>query len=287
MKKKVNLGVLYVVLSAICFATGGVLIKSVSWSSVCINGVRCLFALPMMLGFMKITRHKFVFNKAVLFGAVANLAMSLTFVSATKLTTAANAIVLQFTMPAFLIVFLLLFWKQKPDALQLITVFASFVGILFFFYESLSGGGMLGNILAVISGAFYAVVFLLKKIPDADFESSVVLSYIASFLICIPFLFRETDFGAGNLLGVLALGIVQIGCAYIFLTLGLSSVQPVAASLISMIEPVLNPIMVALVLGETIGWISLCGAVIVLGSATVYNVINARRSEICSEENIC
>lgn len=278
IREKKNFGSIFILLSAIFFATGGVLIKSISWSSVSINGSRCVFAFLVMLVYMKCMGHKFVFNKTVLLGALANFGMCLTFVSANKLTTAANAIVLQFTMPAFIIIFLRIFWKQKADKSSIITVIVSFAGMLCFFYESLSTGGMIGNILAVVSGLLYAIVFLIKKMPNSDFESSVMISYVLSFLVCIPFMLKETDFGPANLLGITVLGLVQLGLSYICLTKGLSTVQPVAASLISMIEPVLNPIMVALVFKETIGPISFIGALIVLGSATVYNVLQAKKS---------
>jgi len=276
MKKS---GVISILLSAICFAVGGVLIKSVNWGSFSINGGRCIFAFIVMLIYMKATKHKFVMNKEVILGALANFGMCLTFVAANKLTTAANAIVLQFTMPAFVIIFLMLFWKKKPEKIEIITVCISFLGMLCFFYESLSAGGMLGNIIAVISGALYAVVFLLKKIPGADFESSVLVSHVISVIVGLPFIIRETDFGYSNILWIALLGIVQLGAAYVFLTRGLSTVPPVAASLISMIEPILNPILVAIVCGEMIGPISLIGALIVLGSATVYNVVEAKKSQ--------
>ena len=100
-------GTIYVLLSAVCFSTGGVLIKSIPWSSITIQGIRSIFSFMLIASYMVITKRKFVWNKTVLFGAVCNTAMALTFVSATKMTTAANAIVLQFTEPIFVI---LLMW---------------------------------------------------------------------------------------------------------------------------------------------------------------------------------
>ena len=85
-------GTIYVLLSAVCFSTGGVLIKSIPWSSITIQGIRSIFSFMLIASYMVITKRKFVWNKTVLFGAVCNTAMALTFVSATKMTTAANAI---------------------------------------------------------------------------------------------------------------------------------------------------------------------------------------------------
>lgn len=279
MKSSGKMGYVYILLSAVFFALGGLLIKVNSWSSMSINGMRGIIAFFMIWAEMKITKHKFKLNLQVLFGALVNFLMSASFVMANKLTTAANTIVLQFTMPVFVILFLWIFWKQKPDLFSLVTVLVSFVGIIFFFIGQLTPTGMLGNILAILSGLFYAVVFLIKKMPDSDFESSVLLSFALSFIIGIPFLVRETDFSTVNIVSIIALGVFQIGCAYICLNRGLNHVPPIAASLISMIEPVLNPILVAIFYKEMIGYIEIIGAVIVLGSATFYNVMLIKGKE--------
>lgn len=279
MKINNKSGYIYILLSAVFFALGGLLIKVNTWSSMTINGMRGIIAFFMIGAEMFFTGHRFRFNMPVLFGAIVNFLMSATFVMANKLTTAANTIVLQFTMPVFIIFFLWIFWKQKPDMISLVTVFVSFVGIVFFFIGRISPTGMLGNILAILSGLFYSIVFLIKKIPNSDFESSILLSFGLSFVVGIPFLMRETDFSGGNIASIFALGIFQIGCAYICLNRGLNQVPPIAASLISMIEPILNPILVAIFYGEMIGYMEVVGAIIVLGSATFYNVMLIKGQE--------
>ena len=282
-KNKGRKGVLYVALSAALFALAGILIKLNSWSSISINGARCFFAFFVMLIYLKLSGHRIVVNKTVLVCAVTSFLVNLLFVIANKMTTAANAIVLQFTMPGFLILLLWLFWKKRPDRVSVLCCAASFIGVLFFFMESLSisgsGTAMLGNILAVLSGLLYAVVFLMKKIPSEDFESSMLFSYVISFTVSIPFLAAEESLGGSNLLIAVILGVFQVGFAYIFLAKGLDCVSPVSASLISMLEPVLNPVLVAIFYGETIGMLSLVGAVIVLGSAAYYNIHSIRTEE--------
>ena len=94
-------GTVYVLLSAICFSLGGVLIKSIPWNSLSINMVRSVLSFILIFAYQRTQGRKFVFNKMVLLGAVLNFVMALTFVMATKMTTAANAIVLQFTEPVF------------------------------------------------------------------------------------------------------------------------------------------------------------------------------------------
>ena len=270
-------GYFYIILSAICFATGGLLIKINTWSPMTIGGVRSLLAIPVFYFYFKHLGHKFKLNKAVVLGALANTGMGTLFVIANKLTSAANAIVLQFTMPIYIIVLMWILWKIMPDRVSIVTSVVSFIGILFFFFDSITPTGMLGNILALLSGIMYAIVFLLKKMQDADFESSALLSFAFNFVIGLPFLLSETSLSATNISSILLLGIVQTALAYVFLSRGLDTVSPIGAALTSMIEPILNPILVACFYKETIGPISLAGAVIVLASATVYNLSCAKK----------
>ncbi len=272
-------GYIYVLLSAILFSLAGILIKKLTWSSFTINGIRNLFALIIMATYLKTIRHKLIINSVVLLGALINLLMNFTFVLATKLTSAANAIVLQFTEPIFLILFLMLFWRHKPDKKAIITCLTVTTGILCFFFDKITTDGMVGNIFAIISGALYALVFLIKKMKNADFESSILLSQSISFLIFMPWYFKETDFRASNFLYIIILGVFQMGFAYVLLAKGLNHVSPVAASLTSTIEPVLNPIWVAVFYGEFISPIAMAGAAIVVISSTFYNLLNARTGQ--------
>ena len=276
LNKSSLLGTIYVLLSAICFSTGGVLIKSIPWNSFSISLARSVLSLIVIILYQKSQGRKFVFNKMVLFGAMCNCIMAVTFVMATKMTTAANAIVLQFTEPVFLILIVWLVYKQKPKKDAVLTCLLVLLGIVCFFFESLSAGGMAGNLFAILSGFSYAGVFLIKKFPGGDFESSLIVSHVISILIGIPFFMKETVFTPTVWVYVVALGIVQFGLSYIFLSKGLDRVSPVTASLTSTIEPILNPVLVAIFCGETIGSLSIVGAVLVIGSATVYNLKQAR-----------
>lgn len=275
LDKKSLQGTFYVLLSAISFSTGGVLIKAIPWNSFSISMARSLLAFGVIFLYQRSQRRKFVFNKTVLFGALCNTVMAVSFVMATKLTTAANAIVLQFTEPVFLILIVWLIYRQKPGKDAVITCMLVLCGIFCFFYESLSTGGMAGNLLAILSGFTYAGVFLIKKMPGGDFESSLLVSNVISTVIGIPFFAKESVFSPTILVCVVLLGIVQFGLSYIFLSKGLDRVSPVTASLTSTIEPILNPILVAIFFEEKIGMLSLVGAVLVIGAATVYNLRQA------------
>lgn len=280
-------GTVYVLLSAICFSTGGVLIKLIPWSSMTIQGIRSIFSILVVGGYMLLRCQRFVWNKTVFWGAICNTVMAFSFVAATKLTTAANAIVLQFTEPIFVILLMWFIYKKKPGKDALIACAVVFAGILCFFFESLGAGQMAGDLLAILSGFTYALVMMMKKLEGADFESSLIVSNIISAVVGIPVCFRDfsTAFVADAWAFMLLLGVVQFGLSYIFLSKGLDYVSPVTASLTSTIEPILNPILVAVFYGEKIGAAAVVGAVLVVGAAAVYNVRQSIQTERGSRGN--
>lgn len=269
-------GLAYVLISAVCFSLAGVLIKVIPWNPISINGARCIFAIIPMYLYLRATGRRFHVNKQIIGGAILDFAMLETFVIANKLTTAANAIVLQFTEPVWVILLAWIIFRSRPRTSAVAASIVVIAGIACFFLDSLSAGGVLGNVLAIASGLAYAGVFLLKESPKCDFECAAILGFAACFVVGIPFYAQETVFSLDILLAIMALGIAQLGLAYFFLSKGLDVVSPVTASLTSTIEPLLNPILVAIVVGETIGPLSIFGAVLVIGAATAYNVYAAR-----------
>lgn len=270
-------GTMYVLASAVFFSLGGVLIKMIPWSPLTIQGVRSLFAFFVIGGSMKAAGRKFVWNKSVVFGAICNLVMAFTFVIATKMTTAANAIVLQFTEPVFVILLMWAMYRKKPGKDAVITCAVVFAGIICFFLQSLEGGQMAGNLLAILSGFFYALVFMMKKFPGADFESSILISNVISAVIAIPSYAAETESSVVIWIMIILLGVFQNGFSYVFLSKGLDYVSPVTASLTSTIEPILNPLLVAVFYGERIGSLAIVGAALVVGASTIYNLMQAKK----------
>ncbi len=274
-----TIGLCYVLLSALLFSTGGLLIKLCTWSAITINGTRSLVAGVFLLAMLKKSGHPIIINKRVCIGALIASAMNYSFVIATKLTSAGNAIVLQFTQPIFIILFLWLIFSRKPSRNAVITCVVMFGGIICFFFDQLTLDGTIGNLFAIFSGATYAMVFLFKTVDGMDFESSMLLSFFLSFVVCIPSFMMETDYSASNWLWVLLLGVFQMGLAFYLLGKGFVSISPITASLTSTIEPILNPILVAIFYGETLGVLSVIGAVVVLASSLVYNISEQRASQ--------
>ncbi len=261
--------------ASLCFSTGGLLMKLIPWNPLAINGARNLIACLVIGGFLLATRHRLKFNATVLVGAISMAGVTTLFAIANKLTTAGNTIILQYTAPIWIVILCFLLLGQKPDRTALISILIVFAGILCFFFEGLSTGKWLGDLLALLSGIFYAGVFMLNSFEKGDALSSVFFGQLACGVVLSPLVLRETDFSAPVLLSVFLLGAVQVGLAYIFFTTGTKYTDPVTASIINALEPILNPVLVAVFYGEMLGPLSLVGAAIVLCGILFYNLAPA------------
>ena len=270
-------GTLFVFLAALLYSIGGLCMKVIPWNGMAINGARTAIALVVIGGYLAVVKHPLRLNRWVMFGAVCVFGATALFSVANKLTTAANAIVLQFTAPIFVMLFSSLFFHRKPSKLDLGACALVFGGIVFFFVDSLSAGGTAGNLLALCSGVAYAGVFMLNDMPDSDAISSVFWGDVISAVTGLPFLFRESDFSVVPMVSLVILGVFQVAVAYILLTIGLKTTPSVTASLVSGIEPVLNPILVAVFYGEKMGTLALVGAAVVIGSVVGYNILRQRQ----------
>lgn len=276
-------GTLYVFLAAVLYSIGGLCIKLIPWHGMSINSGRNMVSVLVVGGYLLLTHHRPRWNRWIALGAASVCGTNILFTLANKMTTAANAIVLQFTAPIFVIVLSLLFWRKRPRKLDIAVCGVTLLGVTCFFLESLEAGDMLGNVLALASGLSYAGVFLLNDLPNADPISSVFWGDVCSAVVGLPYLVRETDFTATALISLVILGAFQVGVAYILMCEGLKTTPAVTASLISGIEPVLNPTLVAIFYHEMIGPLSFVGAVIVVGAVVTYNVIQSRRGPVEEE----
>ena len=272
-------GTLYVFFASVLYSLGGICMKGIPWSGLAINGGRTAIAVVVMAAYLWLTGQKLRLNRWVLLGAAAVSCTNILFSVANKMTTAANAIVLQYTAPIFVILLTAIFLRKRPGRLDVAACAVVFGGVLCFFLESLSGGSLTGDVLALISGVTYAVVFMLNDLPEGDALSAAFFGHVISAVLGMPFLLRETDFTLTPVVSLLVLGVFQVGFAFIFLCEGLKTTPSVTASLVSGLEPVLNPILVALFYPgvDKIGLVSLVGAAIVVGGVIGYNVLLAKQ----------
>lgn len=276
-----NKSAIFVFMSAVFFALGGLFFKIITWDALAISSARSILACAFILVYLLIKKHKFVINKTVIIAALSISCTNTLYALANKLTTAGNAIVLQFSMPVFVILIMLVFFHKKPTKLEVLTCFTVLSGIICFFVDSLSAGNSLGNILSLISGVSYAGFFVFNSREDSDPFTAVIISYIISAFIGLPSLLKTDIQGTAPsiLLAVIALGFLQQGTAQICFSSGIKNTSPVTAGLISGIEPVLNPILVAVFYREMLTPLSLVGAVIVLTSVIGYNYIEAKKKQ--------
>lgn len=265
-------GMLIMLSASVCFSIGGLLIKMIPWNPFAINGSRNLIAACVIGLYIYFTGHRMKFNFTVLAGAVCMAGVTTLFTVANKLTTAGNAIVLQYTEPVWVILLMFVFFRKKPSGLEIITIISVLIGILCFFFDSLSTGKIVGDLIAFLSGLFYAGMFMLNQFEKGDPLSSIVIGQFLCGLVLSPMALRETVFSPSALAAVFILGTVQVGLAYILFSIGTRLTDPVTASIINAMEPILNPILVAVFYGEMLGGLSLIGAAIVVGSILFYNI---------------
>ena len=269
--------------AALLFSIGGLFIKMVPWSSLAISGGRGLLSAMVLFVFMKLTKKRVIVNRGTLLGAVCVFATTTLFIVADKLTTAANAILIQYVAPVFIILFMWAFFKERPRRLDVITCVLVLGGIACFFLDGLGGGNMLGNGIALISGVTMAGMYMMNKIPGGDSFSATVMGHFMAGLLGLPFLLQERDFGVQAVGCMLVLGIFQLGLAFVCFCTGIKLTAPVTASLINGLEPILNPILVAIVVKEFISPMSALGGAIVLLSITSYHVLLVRGRPVAED----
>lgn len=267
-----KVAIMYLVVASILWSTGGLLIKWVDWNPIAIAGIRSGISSLVMLAFWWVLTKKLPKrpDKFVLFGAFNYVCLVMLFVSANKLTTSANAILLQFTAPIWAMILGALFFKVKFNKKDIITVVVVFAGMILFFIGDIDSGGMLGNILAVISGICMALMIItLKKVTHHKPLEVIIWGNIFTFIAAIPF-YSDIVLSTSNVTGILLLGIFQLGLSYIFFTKGIEHVSVLEGILIPAIEPLLNPLWVYLGTGEKPSQYAIIGGVIVL-AAVLYH----------------
>ena len=258
------------VIASICWSFGGICIKLVPWGAMSIIGIRALLAAVVFAIYRRSVKADITFGNIL--SALCLSGTTILFVFANKLTSAAAAILLQFSAPIFIILMQLLFYRQKPRPAGIIAVSVTIVGMLLFFADKLDSGNMLGNILAIVSGLTFAGVFVCNKRPDVDTEQSLYIGFLINSVIGLPFVFFQVT-GDPLAWGAVAfMGIVQVGIAYLFFSKGIKGTSALLACLITALEPVLNPLWVAFATGEIPGMFAIIGGVIIVLTVVWYNI---------------
>jgi drug/metabolite transporter (DMT)-like permease len=260
--------IIFLLCTAILWSTGGFLIKFIEWHPIAIAGGRSIIAALIMWVYVK--KPKFTWSNIQIMGAVAYAFTVILFVIANKLTTAANTILLQYTGPIYVALFSYWFLKEKITSIDWITILTVILGMTLFFIEKLSPDGILGNFIAILAGiAFAWLALCLRKQKDGSPLESLILGNILTAIIGLPFIIDTGIPSQQSMIALFVLGIFQLGIPYILYSKAVKYVSALDAVLIPVLEPILNPLWVFLLLGESIGmWPMIGGAIIIVAITT-------------------
>ena len=273
-----NKAILEILLCSALWSIAGILMKQIPWSGFVIASFRSLIAGAVMAVYMACRRLRVTVNRRSLFGGVALCATMTLFSVANKTTTAANAIVLQFTSPIWILLLSAAFLKKRFRRADFLAVGFTFLGIVLFFLDGLRAGNTAGNIVALGSGLTFALYYMsLGDCPEADRMSAVLLAHGLTFLVGLPFVFTtHPAVSAPAVICLAALGIFQLGIPYVLLAHGSGWCPPLICALLGALEPLLNPVWVAIFDGELPGPWALVGGVIVIVAVTLLCIYDAR-----------
>ncbi len=281
-------GILAVAACAVLWSTGGLFIKLVPWNPMAIAGTRSLIGGVVLLLYLR--KPRFTWSATQILCALSYSATMIGFVLANKLTTAANAILLQYSAPLYAAFFAALFLGEKTHWFDWLTIGVVVGGMALFFLDKLSFVNPAGDIIAAASGvAFALAIVLLRKQKEGSPLESFLLSHFITFLIASPFLWQSITETVGAQGGpasalsfssalpgigaVLFLGVFQIGLPSIFLSYGVRHVTALQSLLIAVLEPIFNPIWVLIFLGEKPGIYAMIGGAIILAAVTGRSVL--------------
>lgn len=260
------------ILTATLWSTSGLLIKLVNWNPVALAGTRSVFAAILMWAYLKkpkLNRSGWQWGAALAYAAT-----MITFVMANKMTTSANAILLQYTAPIYVVFFARLFLNEKTTRIDWVTIIVVLAGMGLFFKEELAPGAFWGNVIAVVSGvAFAMTAVLLRKQKDGIPVESVLLGNLITAVVALPAIAQGPFPDRTGWLVIIFMGFIQIGLSYILYSIALQHVSALEGILVPLIEPILNPIWVLLFTGEKPGTWALVGGAVVLGAVTARSLL--------------
>ena len=268
--------VLLLLVSAVLWSLGGVLIKSVEWPSMAKAGGRSLIAAAIL--WIGLRQPRFTWRPAQIGAAIAYAFTVSSFIIANDRTTAANAIFLQYTAPVYVAVLGHYVLRERTRRSDWIFIGLALVGIALFFRDQFSPRGLSGMLVALASGlSFGLMVICLRKERDNSPGTAVLLGNLLTAAIGLPFAIGH-PLPLSQAAVVATLGVVQLGLPYLLYSMAIRHVTALEAILIPMIEPILNPLWVALQHGEVPGPWSLLGGGLVLGAVLLREMVRRNDS---------
>lgn len=264
-----RVAILMTIMAAILWSTGGLFIKLLPQDAFTILFYRSLYAgLIFILIFGK---KLFVFNKLSIISSLFYAPLLIAFVTSTKLTTAANAIFLQYTAPAFVLLLEPYFIRTKLKKINIFTVIVCFVGMALFFVEQLSTpDNWLGIWIALLSGVILTGLLITQKMNKAEFQPGAV--FLGNIIVCIVTLPWFIDAPLPSLTEnnyLMILGFGQLGLGFALFLYGQEHLPAIESSLIAMLEPILNPVWVYIGYGEYPGNWAVIGGLVIIAALVI------------------
>lgn len=265
------------VIAALMWSTGGLLVKHIDWPPLAVAGGRGIIA-AVFLTITSRGRLGITWSRPQLVGAVCYAGCTVCFCVATKLTTAANAILLQYTAPVWVAVMGALFLHERATRVDWLTVMVVLGGMMLFLADGLAVGNVTGDLLGLASGIFFAAMTVaLRAQRETGPLGSIVLGNLLAFVIGLPSLTSAGNLSWDGWGALLALGCVQLGVSYYFYAHAIRHITALQAVLIPVLEPLLNPVWVLLAVGEKPTSLALLGGAIVLAAITGRSLLLLRK----------
>lgn len=269
-------GYLWLLSAAVSWSFSGVFTKLNSQPGFLISAVSSAAAL---IFYLTVTRPTIRISKLVLAAGIAAYLMGITFTYANKLTSVGSAIVLQYSSMAFVALYEAIEQRSRPPARKLFVITMALAGMVVFFFDSFSLEHVAGNVLAIVSGAFFGLMFFLNAKPGSSPVTSSMIGCLISLVPAPFFVPQLAAVASKEWLLMVAAGIVCTGVANVCFARGITRIRPLTANLITMLEVVFAPIWAFVFFQEGFGRFALIGAGLIIGSIVVNLVFEQREKE--------
>jgi drug/metabolite transporter (DMT)-like permease len=268
--------ILFLIIAAVLWSTSGILVKVLSWSPLAVLAGRSIFSGLAFLIYLR--RFPWRPNRLQLIAAGSYILTQFFYISALKVTTAANAIFLQYTAPLYIVLAGYWLLREKPSRADWISMLIIFSGLGLFLGDGLQLDNLNGTILAALSGVTLASMTLsLRAQKDGTPAESFLLANLFTAVAGFYFVTQEA-WTVTNWLAIAYLGFFQVGLSFILYSIAIRVIPALETTLIGTLEPILNPVWVFLFIYETPGPLALVGALVVL-IGVIFSSISSAKAE--------
>ena len=263
---------IYILGTALGYSLQGVTLKFIPCNPFVVNGMEKVICF-LILGLSR-RGFRIHFNRRTIPGAVFMYLSSVLFMTANKMTTAANAVILQYTNPVFILLISCFFLHKMIYRRDILISFVMMCGMVLFFIDDISVGNMAGNVIAIFSGIAMALTNLYAHYSKTDIREYGMINCLISMLIgslVMPFQMPRFTWEIAG--AILFYGVFCSGLPILFFAKGAPRVEPLKISMLLMLEPVCGPVWVALIVREFPGKMALAGAGVIL-AALAFNILS-------------